>query len=74
MKTKTVMASLVPLIALSACVPSTPMSQNPNRIRSAQRIAYEACLQKFSNDESQCKQEKHDLLMQQEWEMMTPNR
>ncbi|MEY4683890.1 MAG: hypothetical protein RLZ25_349 [Pseudomonadota bacterium] len=69
-----VLVSLIASLTLSACAPWTPISQNPNRIRSPERLAYEACLQQASGNESLCKEEKHALLMQQEWEMMTPDR
>ena len=69
-----ILAALMATITLAACAPWTPISQNPNRIRSPERLAYEACLQKAAGNESQCKDEKHALLMQQEWEMMTPDR
>ena len=69
-----ILAGLMSLLALDACAPWTPISQNPNRIRSPERLAYEACLQKAGGNESLCKEEKHALLMQQEWEMMTPDR
>ena len=58
---------------LHACT-WVPISKNPNRIRSPERLAYEACVKKAQGDEAQCQQEKHALLMQQEWEMMTPDR
>lgn len=66
--------TLMALLTLSACAPWTPINQNPNRIRSPERLAYESCLQKAAGNESLCKDEKHALLMQQEWEMMTPDR
>lgn len=66
-----ILAGLIAMLALSACAPWTPISQNPNRIRSPERLAYEACLQKAAGNESLCKDEKHALLMQQEWEMMS---
>lgn len=69
-----ILAGLITLVTLSACTPWTPISQNPNRIRSPERLAYEACLQKAGGNEDLCKEEKHALLMQQEWEMMTPDR
>lgn len=69
-----ILAGLITLVTFSACTPWTPISQNPNRIRSPERLAYEACLQKAGGNEDLCKEEKHALLMQQEWEMMTPDR
>ena len=69
-----ILAGLVGMLALTACAPWTPISQNPNRIRSPERLTYEACLQKAAGNEDLCKEEKHALLMQQEWEMMTPDR
>lgn len=69
-----ILAGLMSLLVLNACAPWTPISQNPNRIRSPERLAYEACLQKTGENESLCKEEKQALLMQQEWEMMTPDR
>jgi|APCry1669193128_1035447.scaffolds.fasta_scaffold93902_2 hypothetical protein len=72
--TQRILAGLMALLTVSACAPWTPISQNPNRIRSPERLAYEACLQKAGGNESLCKEEKHALVMQQEWEMMTPDR
>ena len=72
--TQRILAGLMALLTVSACAPWTPISQNPNRIRSPERLAYEACLQKSGGNESLCKEEKHALVMQQEWEMMTPDR
>ena len=69
-----IVAGLIVLITLSACAPWTPISQNPNRIRKPERLAYEGCLQRASGNESSCKEEMHALMMQQEWEMMTPDR
>ena len=69
-----ILSGLITSVTLSACTPWTPISQNPNRIRSPERLAYEECLQKAGGNEDLCKEEKHALLMQQEWEMMTPDR
>lgn len=72
--TRPIVAALIPLISFAACAPWTPISQNPNRIRSPERLAYEDCLQKTSGSEAQCLDQKKALLMEQEWEMMTPDR
>jgi hypothetical protein len=72
--TSPIVAGLITLNILSACAPWTPISQNPNRIRSPERLAFEDCVQKAGGNESLCKEEKHALLIQQEWEMMTPDR
>ena len=58
------------LATLTACA-WVPMSKNPNRIRSPERLAYEACMTQNGGTESLCQEERHALLMQQEWEMMS---
>jgi hypothetical protein len=58
-------------IGIVAACTSVPRNENPNRIRSMQRLAYEACMDKYYGDERQCKTERHNLLWQQEWEMMS---
>jgi hypothetical protein len=70
---KGIVLSVALCLMIAACAPWVPLNQNPNRIRSPERLAFEACLQSFQQDESRCKNEKQALLRQQEWEMMTPN-
>lgn len=55
---------------LPACA-WVPMDQNPSRIRSPERLAYEACMNRNGKDVSKCQKERHALLMRQEMEMMS---
>jgi hypothetical protein len=47
------------------------MDQNPNRIRSPERLAFEACMQQNGNDQGRCQKERHALLMRQELEILS---
>jgi hypothetical protein len=55
---------------LGACA-WVPMDKNPSRIRSPERLAYEACMNRNARDVSKCQKERHALLMRQEVEMMS---
>lgn len=68
------LAAPMAMLMLTACAPWTPINENPNRIRSPERLAYDDCLKRAAGNEGLCKEQKHALLMQQEWEMMTPDR
>lgn len=59
---------------MTGCAPWTPLSQNPNRLRSPERQRYEECLRQASDNEAACQTEKQALLRQQEWEMLSPDR
>ena len=48
-----------------------PMDKNPSRIRSPERLAYEACMNRNGRDVSKCQKERHALLMRQEVELMS---
>jgi hypothetical protein len=55
---------------LSLLAGCSPISKNPNRKRSPERMAYEACKQRNNGDTSKCQKEKDDLLERQEIELL----
>jgi starvation-inducible outer membrane lipoprotein len=55
------------MVLLAGCVTS---SKNPNKKRSPERQAYEACKKRNNGDTSKCQKEKDDLLERQEIELM----
>lgn len=55
---------------LSLLAGCSPISKNPNRKRSPERMAYEACKQRNNGDNSKCQKEKDDLLERQEIELL----
>lgn len=65
-----IMISVVLFGSLTAC-PWVPMDENPNRIRSPERLAYEACRQRNAGVEDKCQREHHALLMRQELEILS---
>lgn len=57
-------------IIVSMLAGCSPMTKNPNKKRSPERMAYEACKQRNNGDTSKCQKEKDDLLERQEIELL----